>query len=167
MSQVGIDRPASLLVHTDRAMRDMLQHCEQPRALATNLDAGLVYLDPLQRRLRYAGAKISLYWSDGDEVGEIKGGRRALGDRHPGDYADSEIDLRAGVTYYLATDGFLDQAGGEMGYGFGNTRFARLLLDHARLPMAEQASALDQALRDYQGDYAQRDDITLLSFRFD
>lgn len=167
MSRVGIDRPASLLAHTDRAMRDMLQHCEQPRALATNLDAGLVYIDPEQRRLRYAGAKISLYWSDGDEVGEIKGGRRALGDRHQGDYADSEISLRAGVTYYLATDGFLDQAGGEMGYGFGNTRFARLLLDHARLPMAEQASALNQALRDYQGDYAQRDDITLLSFRFD
>ena len=167
MSQVGIDRPASLLAHTDRAMRDMLQHCEQPRALATNLDAGLVYLDPEQRRLRYAGAKISLYWSDGDEVGEIKGGRRALGDRHPGDYVDSEIDLRSGVTYYLATDGFLDQAGGEMGYGFGNTRFADLLLAHARLPMAEQASALDLALRDYQGDYAQRDDITLLSFRFD
>lgn len=167
MGLVGIDRPASLLVHTDRAMRDMLQHCEQPRALATNLDAGLVYLEPEQRRLRYAGAKISLYWSDGDEVGEIKGGRRALGDRHQGDYADSEISLRAGVTYYLATDGFLDQAGGEMGYGFGNTRFAQLLLAHARLPMAEQASALDRALRAYQGDYAQRDDITILSFRFD
>ena len=71
------------------------------------------------------------------------------------------------MTYYLATDGFLDQAGGEMGYGFGNTRFARLLLGHARLPMAEQATALDLALRNYQGDYAQRDDITLLSFRFD
>jgi len=167
MSQVGIDRPASLLAHTDRAMRDMLQHCEQPRALATNLDAGLVYLDPQQRRLRYAGAKISLYWSDGDEVGEIKGGRRALGDRYQGDYEDTQISLRPGVTYYLVTDGFLDQAGGEMGYGFGNTRFARLLLDHARLPMAEQASALDLALRNYQGDYAQRDDITLLSFRFD
>lgn len=167
MAQVGIDRPAAILAHTDRAMRDMLQHCEQPRALATNLDAGLVYIDPEQRRLSYAGAKISLYWSDGNEVGEIKGGRRALGDRHQGDYADSEIKLRSGVTYYLATDGFLDQAGGDLGYGFGNTRFAQLLLDHSRLPMAEQASALKQALRDYQGDYPQRDDITILSFRFD
>lgn len=167
MALVGIDLPAAILAHTDRAMRDMLHHCEQPHALATNLDAGLVYIDPEQRRLRYAGAKISLYWSDGAEVGEIKGGRRALGDRHQGDYADTEISLRCGVTYYLATDGFLDQAGGEMGYGFGNTRFAQLLLDHARLPMAEQASALDQALRDYQGDYPQRDDITILSLRFD
>lgn len=168
MNQVGIDAPASILCHTDRAMRDMLQQCE-PRALAlaTSLDAGLVYIDREHRRLLYAGAKISLYWSDGDEVGEIKGGRRALGDRHQGDYEDTQISLRPGVTYYLATDGFLDQAGGELGYGFGNTRFAQLLLSHSRLPMAEQASALQQALQDYQGDYAQRDDITLLSFRFD
>lgn len=33
-----------------------------------------------------------------------------------------------------------------MGFGFGNTRFAELLLQHARLPMDQQASALDQAL---------------------
>ena len=90
MSQVGIDAPASILCHTDRAMRDMLQHCDQPRALATSLDAGLVFIDRERRSLRYAGAKISLYWSDGDEVGEIKGGRRALGDRHPGDYAQRD-----------------------------------------------------------------------------
>ena len=167
MNQVGIDHPAAILSHTDRAMRDMLKDCEQTRALATSLDAGLVNLDRERRCLRYAGARISLYWSDGDEVGEIKGGRRALGDRHQGDYEDTQISLRAGVTYYLATDGFLDQAGGEMGYGFGNTRFAQLLLGHARLPMAEQASALNQALQDYQGGYAQRDDITILSFRFD
>lgn len=72
-----------------------------------------------------------------------------------------------GFTYYLVTDGFLDQAGGELGYGFGDTRFAQLLMQHAALPMAEQASALDQALETYRGDYPQRDDITILSFRFE
>ena len=32
---------------------------------------------------------------------------------------------------------------------------------------AEQANAFDEALKAYQGNYPQRDDITLLSFRFD
>lgn len=167
MNQAGIAAPAALLGHTDSAMRGMLRQCDLPRAIATNLDAGLACVDRETRTLRYAGAKISLYWSDGKEVGEIKGGRRAIGDRRQGSYADTEIGLRAGVTYYLATDGFLDQAGGELGYGFGHTRFAQLLLRHARLPMEQQASALDQALEAYRGDYAQRDDITILSFRFD
>ncbi len=165
MAQVGIASPAAILGHTDTTMRAMLQHSELPRAVATNMDVGLAYVDREARTLHYAGAKISLYWSDGKTVQEVKGGRRALGDRRPGSYTDTQIEIVPNATYYLTTDGFLDQAGGELGYGFGDTRFAQLLLAHASLPMEQQASALNQVLEAYRGDYPQRDDITLLSFR--
>lgn len=56
----------------------MLQEGDLSRAIATNMDAGLASVDRETRTLRYAGAKISLYWSDGQQVGEIKGGRRAI-----------------------------------------------------------------------------------------
>lgn len=167
MTQAGLDSPAAVLAHTDSAMRGMLEFCQLPRAIATNMDVGLALVDRRNRSLRYAGAKIGLYWSDGREVGEIKGGRRAIGDRRAGQYADAELPLPAGMTCYLTTDGFLDQAGGELGYGFGNTRFRELLQAHAGLPMTEQAGALERALEDYRGDHPQRDDITILSFRFD
>ena len=167
MNKGGIAAPAALLSQADSTMRTMLEQGAPSRAIATAMDAALVYVDQENHRLRYAGARISLYWSDGVEIGEIKGTRRALGDRHIGNYSDTEIELRAGVTYYLTTDGFLDQSGGELGFGFGNTRFARLLLEHAGQPMAEQSDAFDLALKAYQGNYPQRDDITLLSFRFD
>lgn len=165
MAHIGITAPAALLSHTDATMRAMLQHSELPRAIATSMDVGLACVDREARTLCYAGAKISLYWSDGQTVHEVKGGRRALGDRRQGNYTDTQVEILSGATYYLTTDGFLDQAGGEQGYGFGDTRFAQLLLQHARLPMEQQASALDQVLETYRGDYPQRDDITLLSFR--
>ena len=167
MNEAGIAAPARILSETDKAMRAMLEQGAPSEAIATNIDAGLVYIDQGNRRLRYAGARISLYWSDGKEVEEIKGTRRALVDRRRGIYTDTEIELRRGVTYYLATDGYLDQAGGDMGYGFGNTRFAQLLKQHAEKPMSEQANAFEEELKAYQGNYPQRDDITLLSFRFD
>ncbi len=167
MNLVGIASPAAILSHTDTTMRALLQHGDLPRAIATNMDVGLAYVDQGTRTLRYSGAKISLYQCDGHEVKEIKGARRAIGDRRQGSYTDTDIRMLAGVTYYLTTDGFLDQAGGDLGYGFGNTRFAQLLLQHACMPMAQQASALDQVLEGYRGSYPQRDDITLLSFRFD
>lgn len=165
--RAGIDAPAAILTQTDRLMRDMLSSCNLPRAIATNMDVGLAFVNQRKRKLRYAGAKISLYWSDGEEVGEIKGIRRAIGDRRIGQYVNTQIEMQPGITYYLATDGFLDQAGGELGYGFGNTRFAQLLRAHARLPMDEQARALDEELARYRGSLPQRDDITVLSFRFD
>ncbi|MBK1711476.1 biofilm regulation protein phosphatase SiaA [Rubrivivax gelatinosus] len=167
MNRAGIASPAEVLRQTDAAVRAMLQDREMPRALATNMDAGLAYVDLENRRMVYAGAKIPLYWSDGDSVGSAPGDRRAIGDRRQGEYADQGVELVPGRTYYLVTDGFLDQAGGELGYGFGNGRFAELLRTVARKPLREQAEALDQALRAYQGERSQRDDITILSFRFD
>ncbi|MNP06213.1 Stage II sporulation protein E (SpoIIE) [compost metagenome] len=77
------------------------------------------------------------------------------------------MPLQSGWTFYLCTDGFLDQAGGEHGFGFGNSRFAAMLRNHARLPLAEQARVFAATLADYQGERPQRDDITILSFRFD
>ncbi|MNX73132.1 Stage II sporulation protein E (SpoIIE) [compost metagenome] len=145
----------------------MLADAQLPRALATNTDAGLVYIDRPAGRLRYAGAKISLYASDGETLREVPGGKRALGDKRVGRYENIDVQLEAGWTYYLATDGFLDQAGGEHGFGFGNTRFAEMLKRHARRPLTEQAAAFSHALAEYQGGRPQRDDITLLSFRFE
>ncbi len=121
----------------------------------------------LKRVQAFAGAKISLYASDGEEVQELKGARRAIGDKRRGDYRNIEVPLAPGWTFYLSTDGFLDQAGGEHGFGFGSRRFADMLRDHARQPLPEQAEAFVATLAEYQGEHPQRDDITILSFRFD
>ncbi|SDN51769.1 biofilm regulation protein phosphatase SiaA [Pseudomonas jinjuensis] len=159
--------PAAILRETDHVMRGMLSQEQVTRALATNMDAGFVRVDHERQRLLFSGAKISLFASDGEEVREYKGGRRAIGDKRQGEYEDIEVPLQPGWTFYLCTDGFLDQAGGEHGFGFGNNRFASMLRHHARLPLAEQAEVFAATLADYQGEHSQRDDITILSFRFD
>lgn len=165
--QVGIGSPAAVLSKTDEVMRAMLAGAHLSRAIATSTDTGLVFVDREAGLLRFAGAKIALYWSDGETVEEIKGERRALADRKPGNYRDHEMPLLSGRTYYLTTDGFLDQAGGEDGFGFGDSRFAAMLRSHAGYPLAEQGAAFSEILAQYQGELAQRDDITILSFRFD
>lgn len=65
---VGSRDPAAILGETDQAMRSMLSQEQIPQALATNMDAGLVWVDRRRRQLAFAGAKISLYASDGEEV---------------------------------------------------------------------------------------------------
>ncbi|KAF1061041.1 MAG: Methyl-accepting chemotaxis protein McpH [Pseudomonas citronellolis] len=159
--------PASILRETDHVMRGMIGQEKVTQALATNMDAGFARVDHARRVLHFAGAKISLFASDGNDVREYKGGRRAIGDKRQGEYDNVEVPLEPGWTFYLCTDGFLDQAGGEHGFGFGNSRFAELLRRHARLPLAEQAEVFAASLAEYQGEQPQRDDITILSFRFE
>jgi serine phosphatase RsbU (regulator of sigma subunit) len=163
--QAGIESPAAVLAKTDEAMRAMLAEAQGARAVATSMDLGLVFIDREAGLMRFAGAKIALYWSDGAKVGAVKGERRSLVDRRPGSYQDQDQPLAPGRTYYLTTDGFLDQAGGEHGFGFGDDRFADMLRLHARYTLAEQGAAFAEILDRYRGGMAQRDDITLLSFK--
>jgi serine phosphatase RsbU (regulator of sigma subunit) len=167
ITEAGPSDPARILARIDAAIRSMLADMQLPNALATNTDAGLVYIDRAAGHLLFAGAKISLYESDGVECREHRGARRALGDKRQGEYANLTLPLTAGMTFYLSTDGFLDQAGGEHGFGFGSTRFTRMLKEMARLPLGAQPEALDRVLAEYRGDLPQRDDITILSFRFE
>lgn len=167
IADAGPADPAAVLARTDGIVRRMLRDDTTQQALATNMDVGLAYVDFERRLVVYAGAKIALYYSDGESLEELPAGRRAIGDRRVGEYQNAEVQLLPGRTFYLATDGFLDQAGGELGYGFGNSRFAEMILRHARLPMDEQGAAFKATLDEYQGDYPQRDDITMLCFRFD
>ena len=162
----GIESPAAVLQATNEGMHSILSEAQISRAIATTMDAGLVFLDSSSRILRFAGAKISLYWSDGATVEFIKGDNRPLWDRRRGDYRDHLLPLREGLTYYLTTDGFLDQSGGEHGFGLGSERFSQWILEHASKSLAEQHQAFSSALDAFRGDYPQRDDITMLSFRF-
>lgn len=163
----GEQDPAAILRETDLALRGMLGDAQLSRALATNTDAGLVWVDRNQQQLLFAGAKIGLFATDGEAVQELHSGRRALGDKRQGEYQNCALTLMPGWTYYMCTDGFLDQAGGEQGFGFGNRRFTAMLREHAHRPLAEQAQLFAENLALYQGGLPQRDDITVLSFRFD
>lgn len=167
ITQHGVHDPARILQQADSTLRQLLADAQLARALATNTDAGLVYVDRQRRELVFAGAAIGLFLSDGHAVEHVTGSRRALGDRRLGEYSNVRLPLRPDTTYCLVTDGLLDQAGGELGYGFGSARFRELLLANARRPLPEQAAALAEALQAYQGSYPQRDDITVLSFRLD
>jgi serine phosphatase RsbU (regulator of sigma subunit) len=165
IQQLGIDSPAAVLQATNAGMHLVLSEAQLSRALATSMDVGLVLLDFDAEILRFAGAKISLYWSDGETVEMVKGDNRSLWDRRTGVYQDYEMPLRRGFTYYMATDGVFDQAGGDHGFGLGTERFCQWLLDHASKPLAEQHDAFTRSISDFRGEHPQRDDITMFSFR--
>ncbi|MDN0085687.1 biofilm regulation protein phosphatase SiaA [Crenobacter sp. SG2305] len=166
VSELGPSDPASLLERMDKLVRAMLHQDTSTKHIATSMDAGLCAIDFVSGKLTFAGSRLSLYWSDGQQCEELAGERCGIADRKPGKFRNQSLTLDPAATYYLTTDGFLDQAGGEKGFGFGRQRFTELLNNHARLPMQEQREAFLQRLADYQGTRAQRDDITVLSFRF-
>ena len=160
-----IHDPAVLLQRVDATLRDMMDS-PQSVNLATNADAALVYADYRNQKVLFSGAKISLHYNDGNGIKELKGAKRALGDKRMGHFYNQDIALY-GHSFYLVSDGLLDQSGGGKGFGFGNKRFIELLVEHQALPLAKQVREVMNVVDKYRGDLPQRDDICLLAFRFD
>lgn len=157
--------PAAILQKADLISRSMLGEDRFDAALASTMDAGIVHFSRAANRLTFSGARVSLFASDGNEVRKHNGGRRALADTRQGRFENIDVPLEPGWTFYLCTDGFLDQSGGAEGFGFGTGRFTQMLRDHARQPLAEQIRAFAATLDAWRGPRAQRDDVTLLAFR--
>jgi serine phosphatase RsbU (regulator of sigma subunit) len=161
----GINSPATLLKQMDSTLREMLKNTNMPRGLAITMDAGLAFIAPVQQRIIFAGAKMSLYWTNGEQVAEIKGKNRSVLGNKKGDYEDRELAIEPDMTFCITSDGVLDQTGGLHGFGLGNNAFTELLCQYAGLSPAEQGKTMMDAIHSYQGNYPQRDDITILFFK--
>ena len=110
---------------------------------------------------------FSLFQGDGVDVEEIKGDKKAIGYR--GDFEQKHtrhaIDFRKGRLFYLTTDGWIDQIGGEKSRSFGKKRFKELIKSTEGIPFAEQKRIIQGALETYQGEERRRDDVSLIGFK--
>ncbi|WP_445157092.1 biofilm regulation protein phosphatase SiaA [Halomonas sp. E14] len=164
--KVGCQDPAAILNETDGQSRELLGAEQLPASVATHMDVGLAWVDLVTRQITFAGAKIGLYATDGTALVHLTGDKRPLGHKRRIAYRNQSLELKPGWTYTLCTDGFFDQAGGSDGFGFGSSRFEALLKAQAPNSLTAQMEAFELALNTYQGTLPQRDNITLLSFRF-
>jgi phosphoserine phosphatase RsbU/P len=163
MDALGISDPAAILNDASARLRSTLHSSADADRLATHMDAGLCYVNFKNRTVTFSGAKTSLYWSDGQNVQEIKGDRGELGGKKGVAYSNHVIPLD-GRAFYLTTDGVLDQSGGPQGFGFGNRRFADMLVQNADKPFEVQRAIFQSELASYQEGRPQRDDITVIGF---
>ncbi|CCQ75258.1 transporter substrate-binding domain-containing protein [Magnetospira sp. QH-2] len=132
------------------------------------LELGACFLAPTMDTLVFAGARFELFVSDGLEVEIIRGTKSGIGYRgipFDQEYRETRVDDVAGKSFYLTTDGMIDQVGGARGRMFGKKRFKSVLLEYFDKPMAVQRDHIHEALIAYQGDQRRRDDVAVIGFR--
>ena len=72
--------------------------------------------------------------------------------------------MEKGISYYLFSDGYVDQFGTN-GRKFMKKNFKKLLLDIQDYPMNKQKEILEETLAQWMGDTPQIDDILILGLR--
>lgn len=100
------------------------------------------------------------------EFFELKPTKQHLGKvDNPIPFVTQEFELQKGDTFYLFTDGFKDQFGGEKGKKFKSANFKKLLLSIQNLSMDEQKQFIYQTFMDWKGSLEQIDDVCIIGVR--
>lgn len=81
------------------------------------------------------------------------------------DFVFYDWKLERGVSYYLFSDGYIDQFGGSHGRKFMKKNFKKLILEIQDYPMDKQKELLDKNLKDWMGQSPQIDDILVMGIR--
>jgi len=116
--------------------------------------------------LEYAGANQPLWIIRDGELIEIKASKQPIGmyDNHS-PYQTHQLELQAGDTFYIFSDGYVDQFGGERDKKFKAKAFKELLLEIQKHSMQEQKDLIDEAFESWKGSTDQVDDVCVVGVR--
>lgn len=100
---------------------------------------------------------------------EVKGDRSSIGGLSDqvaaNGHSNHVIQLSKGDKFFVFSDGYADQFGGERGKKFRYKRFRQLLLDSYAMNVTEQTELLQEVLDNWRGDTEQIDDILVMGMR--
>jgi serine phosphatase RsbU (regulator of sigma subunit) len=77
----------------------------------------------------------------------------------------SDWILEQGISYYLFSDGYIDQFGGPESRKFMKKNFKSFILEIQDFPMEKQKELLEQNLNSWMGQSPQIDDILVMGIR--
>ncbi|GAB7262801.1 SpoIIE family protein phosphatase [Dickeya ananatis] len=174
LAQYRPDQTGQLLGSINRYIKDTLgQKSGYPGQMSASddgCDALVVYVNTTEQTLNWASARMTAFVTDAQsgDLLTLDSDRMGVGYTNtPYDYSWPAFQrpLSAQDLFFAATDGLLDQIGGERQIKFGKRRLQNLLQRHGELPMNQLATQLLQHHRAWQGTQARRDDLTFWGFR--
>lgn len=160
----GLTNPAKIL---DKTREIILQEFEKSEEeVKDGMDIALCSIE--NNQLEYAGANNPLWIirAGSSEIEEIKGDKQPIGKFGSAvPFVSHSVSLNDGDTFYIFTDGYADQFGGERGKKFKAKNLKALLLSMRDKSMTEQKELIHGHFEDWKGNLEQLDDICMIGVR--
>jgi ligand-binding sensor domain-containing protein/serine phosphatase RsbU (regulator of sigma subunit) len=169
ISENGITEPDQILNALHQGVQAALKQGTNVVDTSDGMDVALCSIDTITNEVKYAGAYRPLFIVNGTHFEKIDADKNPIG----GSQLDPDRKFtchsyfaKPGDTFYMASDGYADQFGGEKGKKFMVKRFNELLLSMQEQNMQEQATILESTFNKWRGSYQQVDDILVIGIRF-
>ncbi len=130
------------------------------------MDISLLCIDTKNKKVTWSGANNALWYIQNNQLLIIKSDKQPIGKTEkPSPFTTHELEYNNGTTFYLFTDGFADQFGGEKGKKFKYKQLEELLLNHNNLSLSEQSNLLNKKFESWKGHLEQVDDVCVIGVK--
>lgn len=160
-------KPGLILDELNAFVSESLNKGSEDNDVRDGMDLSLIAIDYDKMQLEFSGANNPLYIIRDGEFLITKADKFAIGSFEPGSqqYKNEVIELQKGDQIYLFSDGYADQFGGKKGKKLLYKTFRQELLRVHQETPETQRTELNQTIENWQGDYAQVDDILVIGIR--
>ena len=159
----GEKNAAQILEELRQKVKISLNQTDHNSTSKDGMDIAICVINKETKRLSFSGANNPLYIFRENHFDEIKATRNPIG-THPKeiDFVNNEIQLQEKDKFYIFSDGYMDQFGGEKGTKFKKNRFRELIKTVHSKPFVDQHKIINNTLNNWQTNTEQTDDILVI-----
>lgn len=131
------------------------------------MDMTAAVIDKKNNKLYVSGAYNSLFFIRDNNLEVLKADKMPVGlsDKLDISFTLHEVEIETNDTFYMFSDGYADQFGGDKGKKFMSKRFKELLISINSKPMEEQKRLLNKAIEEWMNGTEQIDDILVFGVK--
>ncbi len=160
----GITSPEKILHDLSEGIRKVLR--QETNKQHEGMDISVCVIDKAKATLEYAGARRPLYYIQHSQLNEIKGDRISVGGGNDErTFNKHTLDISIPTAFYLFSDGFQDQYGGESKKKIGAKLFKEMLFEVHSQEATMQGVVLEEKFELWQGREKQIDDVLVMGVR--
>lgn len=163
LKEFGLTEPGPLLDKTRELVLETF--AKSSSDVKDGMDISILCIDKLNKKISWSGANNPLWYllPNAEMLSEIKANKQPIGKSdNPLPFTTHKIDYVSGTTFYLITDGYSDQFGGDRGKKFKHKSLKDLLVSTAHEGMKKQSEVLETTFTKWKGRLEQVDDVCII-----
>ena len=160
--------PSQILFELDARLFDSLNNNGHENHVSDGMDIALCRIEKDKKCLCFSGAyRPLLIVKQNNEILEIKGSRFPIGLYTDVEKVFEEVEYyyEDSDTFYIFSDGYIDQFGGDRNKKMNKSRFKELLLTINDFNFEERQSFLEYSFNNWRQDAEQIDDLLIIGFQ--
>ncbi|MBN2656410.1 MAG: SpoIIE family protein phosphatase [Spirochaetales bacterium] len=169
VEEMKILEPSEILFQLNKILKSKLNQGNSDPYSDDGLEISLISYTFGQPELVFSSSRLRLLVVENGRITEYQGNRQSLGfkrSKWDQKFESYNIPCSSQSRFFLSTDGFVEQSGGDQGFGFGWDRLKDALLEK-KGSLALIREHLISEFDKFRGRREQRDDVLVIGFCLD